>query len=74
MNLVTASYNRQLSVLPREPDSEICYLPIHIPERKMFGLGAAEELAMIVNRSGMLDPRLNWKDYYLQNGMDEVHC
>jgi len=39
----------------------------------MIGLGAAEELAMIVNRSGMLDPRLNWKDYYLQNGMDEVH-
>lgn len=28
----------------------------------MIGLGSTEKLAMIVNRSEMLDPHLNWKD------------
>jgi hypothetical protein len=28
----------------------------------MIGLGSAGKLAMIVNRSEMLDPHLNWKD------------
>jgi hypothetical protein len=28
----------------------------------MIDLGSAEKLTMIVNRSEMLDPHLNWKD------------